>query len=225
MNQLNWVYLGQLTRALQIEGVEGHRAGEFVAEINSHLEETGADPVEEFGTPFDLATELARRPGSRRPGWVPPLWSVWLVGLVVMALWAVALDVFSVGWTEGEAPLRAQSLVYAIALYAMIVATQYVGTRLLDGRSWAIGVRFVLVIVVGAAVVATLSTAAGEETVIAMVPVLPFWATFVLVTPLLVFVIIERNNPVRFPPHARDLRRLKRGPFAGRPPVKRSDSA
>ena len=36
-------------------GVEGHRAGESVAEIASHLEETGVDAVEEFGTPFDLA--------------------------------------------------------------------------------------------------------------------------------------------------------------------------
>ena len=68
MNQQNWVYLGQLTRALQIEGVEGQRAGEFVAETNSHLEETGADPVEEFGTPFDLAAELARRSPNTRCG-------------------------------------------------------------------------------------------------------------------------------------------------------------
>jgi hypothetical protein len=226
MNQQNWVYLGQLTRALQQEGVEGHRAGEFVAEIASHLEETGVDPLEEFGTPFALAAELARRPGSRRPGWLPPLWSAWLVGLVAMALWAVALDVLSIGWSEPEAPLRAQSIVYATALYAMIMATSYLGTRLLDGRSWTalFGSTFVLAIIVGALMVSGLAYAVGEETVITMVPVAAFWATFVLVMPLLVFVLIKRNNPVRFPPHARYLRRLKRGPFAGRPPTKRTDA-
>ncbi len=74
MKQANKVYLAQLMRLLYQEAVDGRRIGEMVAEIDQHLAESGADPVDEFGPPAVLAAELAARPGSKRPGWIPPRW-------------------------------------------------------------------------------------------------------------------------------------------------------
>ncbi len=118
MNQTNWTYLAQLARALQMEGVEGHRSGEFIAEIDSHLAETGVDPVEEFGTPYELAAELAVRPGARRPGWVPPLWLMWLLSAVASMIAVVAVDAVMLGWEDGRVPIRARGIVWIAVFMA-----------------------------------------------------------------------------------------------------------
>lgn len=220
MNQQNWVYLSQLTRALQVEGVEGLRAGEFVAEINSHLEETGGDPVEEFGTPFELATELARRPGSRRPGWVPPLWAAWLLGLILVVMLTAAVDAVTGGWDEAGIPIRGWGVAFGSGIYLMSMVGMYLSTWSIDGRSWAALTDrpFVLFIVIGSIVTTSAASAFGDRE-IALVPVATFWGTVMVVVPLLLYVVIKRNNPVRFPRHARHLRRLKWGPLAGKAPT------
>jgi hypothetical protein len=52
MTRDQWRYVAQLTRALRVENVDGTHIGEFVTEVASHLDETGADPVTEFGRPW-----------------------------------------------------------------------------------------------------------------------------------------------------------------------------
>ncbi len=220
MNQESWVYLAQLTRALQQEGVDGARAGEFVAEIDSHLAETEADPIDEFGTPFELAAELARRPGSLRPGWLPPIWAMWIVGLVVALVLIAVLEAFTVDWDDTGVPINARGVAYIAVFYPAVMVFSYVGTRGLTGRTWTAltGSRALLVLVGIGVATATASTIAGDR-VIARVPVSVFWGVTALVGPIIVFLLIKWSNPIRFPDHAKHLRRLKRGPFAGRPPA------
>lgn len=217
MNQQSWVYLAQLTRALQHEGVDGGRAGEFVAEIDSHLAETEADPVDEFGTPFELAAELARRPDSRRPGWVPPTWAMWVVALVVAGALVAVLDAFRTGWDDSGVPINARGITYIAVFYSAVMVFSYVATRRLSGRTWTAltGGRAALVIVGIAIVTTTASTIAGDR-VVARVPAPVFWGAVVVLVPILL-LLIKRNNGIRFPDHAKHLRRLKLGPFAGRP--------
>ncbi len=188
MNQEAWTYLAQLTRALQQEGVDGRRAGEFVAEIDSHLAETGADPVDKFGTPFELAVELARRPGSRRPGWVPPTWTIWAVGLFVLLVFVVVFDAVTLGWDDAGVPIRARGAVYLAVFYPALMVFGYAGGRRLSGRSWAALTRGrSLIAFLGFAIVANaLSTMAGDR-VITLIPVPLFWGVAAVVIPLLVF--------------------------------------
>lgn len=223
MNQQSWTYLSQLSRALQQEGVEGARAGEFVAEVDSHLAETGADPVEEFGPPFELAAELARRPGSRRPGWLPPIWAMWLAGLVLSLALVVVVDAVMAGWDGAGVPIRARGILYIGVFYPAVMVLSYASTRLLSGRTWndLVDGRVVIAVLTIAIATTTVSMIAGDR-IIAHVPGPVFWGVVATVVPALVFLVVKRNNTIRFPDHASHLRRLKRGPLAGRPPSESS---
>jgi len=214
-----WTYLAQLTRALQMEGVDGRRAGEFVAEIDSHLFDTGADPVEEFGTPFELASQLAARPGSKRPGWVPPTWAMWIVGLVAGLMLVVVADVVVFGWDGSGVPVRARGVVWIAVFLPAIMAFSYFATRSLSGREWTAltGGRALLIILVIAVATTTAESYAGDR-VIAYVPTTLFWVVVSVAAPAVIWLVVKRNNPIRFPDHAPHLRRLKRGLLAGRPP-------
>jgi len=217
VNRATWTYLGQLTRALQAQGVDGRRAGEFVAEVESHLAETGSDPVDEFGTPYALASDLAGRPGARRPGWIPPLWWLWALGLVALTISVTAIDLLIAGTIDGAVPIRARSVLYASGIYVGGLVGGYIVTRRLDGRSWHPLAGLAAAVIIAASA-STLSQLAGEA-VITTMPSVWLWTLAIVVAPALLVIVARRNNPVRFPPHARHLRRLNRGPFAGSPPA------
>lgn len=51
-------YRQHLVAALRLKDVPGDRIGEIVAEVESHVAETGEDPVDSFGTPRDYAASL-----------------------------------------------------------------------------------------------------------------------------------------------------------------------
>lgn len=59
MTDATWHYLAQLVVALRQYGVRGARIGDHVAEIAQHLDDSDTDPVAEFGTPGELAAQLA----------------------------------------------------------------------------------------------------------------------------------------------------------------------
>lgn len=213
-----WIYLGQLVRALQMEGVDGRRIGEMVVEIEQHLEDSGADPVTEFGTPAELAADLARRPGSKRPGWVPPMW---LTGVVVMLLLLITLPLLApYEWTGSSIPVTGGAVSYVIIFSTVVFWLGYNATRRLDGRSWKAltGWQFVLSVIALSAVV-TLVFNAGSDQILLELPKVPYLVGAAIFGPVLAFVLVRRNNPVRFPANAQHLNRLKRGIFAGRPPV------
>jgi hypothetical protein len=56
-------YRRDLILALRLRDVPGDRIGEIVAEVESHVADTGEDPREAFGTPKEYAASL---PGGRR---------------------------------------------------------------------------------------------------------------------------------------------------------------
>ena len=220
MLKQNWVYLGQLVRALQLEAVDGRRIGEMVAEIEQHLADSGADPVDEFGPPPVLARELAERPGSRRPGWVPPLWFTQLGALVLLLLAVPLLAPFQ--WQEDSIPYTGAALSYVVVFYFGVFWIGYAANKRLDGRSWRslTGGRFLLAVLALAAVV-TLVFDVGSESTLVSFPKIPYLLFCALAIPALLFVMIRKGSPVRFPEHAQHLNRLKRGPLAGSPPASR----
>lgn len=218
MNNPAWVYLSQLARALQVEGVDGRRAGEFVAEIDSHLTETDSDPVEEFGTPFELASELATRPGSRRPGWVPPLWAIWILALFVSILATAAIDSLVAGSTSSTIDLRGQGVASMSAFMATILIIDRITAIRLSGRSWsALFDGPTIALILGAAVITTTVGAIAGDRVIVSLPPAVYWALFGAAVVVLLAAVSKWNNPIRFPDNAPHLKRLSRGPFARQP--------
>jgi hypothetical protein len=68
------VYLENLTIQLRLLGVPGERIGQIRAEVETHVAETGLDPVDAFGEPGDYAeTYAAQAPLSRERGWLSEL--------------------------------------------------------------------------------------------------------------------------------------------------------
>lgn len=61
-------YRQSLIRALRLKDVPGDRIGEIVAEVESHVGDTGEDPVDAFGAPKDYAAVLTEGE-SREPWW------------------------------------------------------------------------------------------------------------------------------------------------------------
>lgn len=218
MTHAVWIYLGQLVRALQMEGVDGRRIGEMVVEIEQHLADSGADPVTEFGTPAELARNLALRPGSKRPGWVPPLWLTYLVVMVLLLITLPLVTPYE--WTDSYVPVTGGAVSYAIVFCTVVFWLGYNATKRLDGRTWRAltGWRFALSVIAVAAVV-TLLFNAGSERVLLQLPKAPYLVSAAIVGPVLLYVLIRRSNPVRFPETAQHLNPLKRGIWSGRPPA------
>lgn len=217
MNRQNWVYLGQLLRALQNEGMDGRRIGELVAEIDTHLAESGVDPVEEFGTPGELASELAERKGSRRPGWVPPLWVSHITGALLLL---VSLPLVTPGeWSDTSIPIAANTLAFVITFYIGVFWFGYQANRRVDGRSWVsiLRARQLIGLVFVAAVVTWVVDASGEH-ILWEAPKVPYLIFAAVVVPVLVVAVVRSHSPVRFPAGASHLDALRRGPMAGAPP-------
>ena len=54
-------YAAELTEILQLRGVPEEAIAQIVREVESHIVESGEDPVGEFGTPSDYANNFAPR--------------------------------------------------------------------------------------------------------------------------------------------------------------------
>jgi hypothetical protein len=72
-----------LVLALRVRDVPGARIGEVLAEVQSHLAETGEHPREAFGTPKEYADKVAGALGASRRGLSAGLRSVGGGGLGV----------------------------------------------------------------------------------------------------------------------------------------------
>ncbi len=88
-------YRKALIFALRMKDVPAARIGELVAEVESHVAETGEDPVEAFGTAKEYAASLTAE--HRRP----PRWQVVLIALAAgVAGWLLAQGLFA--WLLAE---------------------------------------------------------------------------------------------------------------------------
>ena len=68
------VYLENLTIQLRLLEVPGDRIGQILAEVETHVADTGLDPVDAFGEPGEyVATCVAQAPASRERGWLSEL--------------------------------------------------------------------------------------------------------------------------------------------------------
>ncbi|WP_084964312.1 HAAS signaling domain-containing protein [Thermoactinospora rubra] len=70
MTVLNKRYMDELTMALRVRNVDGRRVGEVLAEVESHVAETGEDPVTAFGPAREYAARVAAEldaAGGKKP--------------------------------------------------------------------------------------------------------------------------------------------------------------
>ncbi len=214
MTSESWMYLGQVMAAMREYGVPGRRIGDHIAELSAHLEESGADPVVEFGRPAELAERLA---GDERlvPAWMRSL-GARLVGMVPVVLGAVLL----VPVLAGESPVAVTvgQVCWALLFAVMIVSLSRLAIGRLDGRSLASAIEWPVVAVWlgGSALLATL---AGIDRVVLE---LPTWAAITGAVTLVgsgLSLAWVMDSPIRFPPGAEHLARLKRGFLAGKAPT------
>lgn len=125
-------YRQQLLFALRQHNVAGARIGEAIAEVESHIAETGEDPVAAFGEPAEyarrLAGSLAPRPGTEpRPA---GRWTTILVGLVAFAAAAFA----ATGMLRDSTVMTVAGLVLLAALVLWLARRRPVN-RVVDPRT------------------------------------------------------------------------------------------
>ncbi len=214
MTDATWHYLAQLVVALRQYGVRGARIGDHVAEVAQHLDDSDADPVAEFGTPGELAARLAE---DERlvPAWMRSL----LVRLTTttLAMAGVAIGMSALTGDGDGASVTLGDVVGSVGLGLLIVTLTRLFADRLDGRTaWSV-VRWPIVGVwLGGSVLIT--TVGATDHVIAE------WSrsNALIVAVVMVGVGIGSaalaDSPVRFPPHARHLDRLRRGFLAGHAP-------
>ncbi len=135
-------YRCDLIVALRLRDVPGDRIGEIVAEVESHLADTGEDPVAAFGPAREYAAGLTAEHGPRR---------VWrTVGLVLGGLtagWLLATGIFAVVTGDTVAGLPSWLVLAAgvgVSIPEIVVATRSssdvrdprTGEQMVPGSAW-----------------------------------------------------------------------------------------
>jgi hypothetical protein len=149
------VWCEDLVLALRVQDVPGTRIGEVLAEVQSHLAETGEDPRQAFGTPKEYATEVAGALGITPTGLLGHLrragWGDLAVGLLFgLASFLLADALWSLGAGESAAlglPAWALTAIAVLALGSGIArlvvrARHEPGDRVVDPRTGADMVQF-----------------------------------------------------------------------------------
>jgi hypothetical protein len=135
-------YRQQLLLALRLRGVAGARIAEVLAEVDSHVAETGEDPREAFGAPKNYARTLVaelqpeRAPGLR--GWVASVRGaeVLIAALAFVGAWLAAEGLFALAaGRPGVLGLPgAVALTIAVALLAALALLLARTSRRRDDR-------------------------------------------------------------------------------------------
>lgn len=114
-------YRRELVVALRLRDVPADRVGEIVAEVESHVADTGEDPVEAFGPPKEYA-DTFRTPRTRRG-------RVALAALTLTSAaagWLIATSIFALVHDEQVAGLPAATalvlgaVLWIPAVFAML---------------------------------------------------------------------------------------------------------
>jgi hypothetical protein len=205
MSREHWRYLQMLLRSLREEGVPGERIGELVAEVASHLEDGGDDPVAEFGRPAELAADLAGRE-KRLPRVLRAM------PIRVLSIVAAMMGAASILESIRSDPARISSgtLGLVIGQALLIVGFAHIATRRMDGKkiSSAFTPATIGALLAGAAIVATLSM--GEGVLVTVSRSTGLVVGVVLVgSGLLAAWSVDRR--IRFPEHATHLDALRKG--------------
>jgi membrane associated rhomboid family serine protease len=83
-------YREALVLHLRLQEVPADRIGEIVAEVESHVADTGEDPADAFGSPRDYARSLTDE--HRKPPW---WWTTTTLVLAAAAGWLIAQGAFA----------------------------------------------------------------------------------------------------------------------------------
>jgi hypothetical protein len=159
-------YRRELILALRMREVPGDRIGEIVAEVESHLADTGEDPREAFGPAKEYAASVSGRPRVRW-GWADALIAV----AAGAAGWLVAGGVLALVSGDPLGPLPAWAAI-ALGVALAVPTVRHVrrsASAVLDPRTgedlvplprwvpWAIAGSLALPVVIGAVVIAVFS--------------------------------------------------------------------
>jgi hypothetical protein len=133
----------ELLLALRVRDVPGTRIGEVLAEVQSHLGETGEDPREAFGAPREYADQVATALGVPPAGngiWRPLLRSLSWRDLAGAAVTGLAAFLLADGlWSLGAGETAVFGLpAWLVALGAALVlagAIARIGTAARSGRA------------------------------------------------------------------------------------------
>lgn len=141
-------YRAELLLALRLRDVPGPRIAEALAEVESHVAETGERPEDAFGRPQEYADRFAAAVGHPGPGGVRGLirgvtWSAVVVGLAAAGgTWVLLDGVFAAVSREtavgGLSPVAAIALGAAGLLAAaavMVRLTRRSTDRVIDPRT------------------------------------------------------------------------------------------
>lgn len=139
-------YRGELILALRLKDVPGDRIGEIVAEVESHISDTGENPSEAFGTPREYAASLTAEHRSG-PWWSTALTVIWSFAagwLVAQGLFAVLLDDSYLGrsgwlWIALGLAIGVPGAL-AVRRRSTRVADPRTGEDMVPNKPWAIGV-------------------------------------------------------------------------------------
>lgn len=127
-------YRDDLVSALQTHEISGQRVGEVLAEVESHVRETGEDPVEAFGPPRTYAAQVAAQL-DRRTG-KPSTWEYASFGLGFAALTMAGSDYLIDGLFAGAAPVP-YTLRDTVALLTLMVLMVLAATLLFKASTAA----------------------------------------------------------------------------------------
>lgn len=201
-------YLRQLMSRLLHSGVDGSDIGELVAEVSQHLEDTGGDPIEEFGPLSEFAVEVIAQRRVRKRAWLQRVALPWL-----------AIMPFAVGFTalvaepaDNSVFVSAADVFATLAFVAAVVAGVQVMVRRQRGDSR-------LPPLVGVAVVAGLFVAGAaasgliDPDIGVTLSSPQRWAVVGVAWVLLVAALVAARNRVEFP-DSFDAGNLARSPLA-----------
>jgi hypothetical protein len=157
-------YLDELTERLFSRGVPTGQTKEIVAEVESHLIDSGDDAVETFGVPDSYAASVV--PGR----WGRDAWKMLLIAaLAGSGGWLVALAVSE--WAISGGPVTVQ-LLHIVVVAVLVLAVLLVFSPLLARRfprtRTRLAIAFVVVCVSGLATGLFGLTSASELTLVRM---------------------------------------------------------
>lgn len=187
-------YLRQLMSRLLYSGVDGSDVGELVAEVSQHLEDTGGDPIAEFGPIPEFAVEVIAQRRVRKRAWLQRVALPW----VAIALFAVGFAAVVGSPADGSVFVSVSEAVSRFAFVAGVVAGVTVMVRRQRGDS---RVPPLVGIGVAAAVVAagTLAAALIDPDLGVTLSNWQRWAVVAVSSVLCAGALAAARNPIRFP--------------------------
>ncbi|MEO6880363.1 MAG: hypothetical protein ABI181_05330 [Mycobacteriaceae bacterium] len=128
-------YNDQLLVFLRWRGVPGPQIAEVLAEVDSHVTETGEDPREAFGEPKAYAADIAAALGDASRGWWRDVLT-WTTAAYGLGGWVGAWLLFdgASALGSGERGVLGTPAVLPLVLGLLVLAVGAVGLRRLGGR-------------------------------------------------------------------------------------------